>query len=62
MVEASHFSTAAYRNYPNLNMSAVWQDAYYGANYDRLRAVKSAYDPGSVFSTYLFAVEGANGG
>jgi hypothetical protein len=49
-------STEAYQNYPNLNMSAVFREAYYGAGFDRLRAVKQKYDPDNVFGGFAFAV------
>jgi FAD/FMN-containing dehydrogenase len=38
----------AYVNVPNAGM-ANWATEYWGDNFDRLRAVKSKYDPGNVF-------------
>jgi len=38
----------AYVNVPNAGM-ADWATAYWGANLDRLRTVKSKYDPGNIF-------------
>ncbi|MET3564636.1 FAD/FMN-containing dehydrogenase [Leifsonia sp. 563] len=41
-------STRAYQNFPDPYLRDP-QQAYYGRNYARLRAVKSAYDPNGVF-------------
>jgi len=46
---APYTTGAGYQNYidPALNN---WQQAYYGANYDRLVQVKQKYDPNRVFN------------
>jgi FAD/FMN-containing dehydrogenase len=40
--------SAHYANYPNVEFEN-WQQAYYGANYPRLQAVKRKYDPDNHF-------------
>ncbi|MEE3064130.1 MAG: FAD-binding oxidoreductase [Actinomycetota bacterium] len=42
------YVAGAYVNVPNAGM-ADWATAYWGDNLDRLRAVKSKYDPGNMF-------------
>jgi len=37
-----------YRNYPDINFTN-WGEMYYGANYQKLRQLKSKYDPGNLF-------------
>lgn len=43
---------AAYTNYqlPETTNASFWQQAYFGANYKQLQAVKAAYDPNNVFT------------
>ena len=38
----------AYVNVPNIG-TAEWENAYWGANFDRLRKIKAKYDPHNVF-------------
>ena len=45
----SPYVDGAYVNVPNAGM-ADWESAYWGANVERLRAIKATYDPDSVFS------------
>ena len=42
------FTTGAYTNVPNAGMPD-WEYAYWGANVDRLRAIKAKYDPENIF-------------
>jgi FAD/FMN-containing dehydrogenase len=42
-------SGGVYPNFPDLDLPD-WKTAYYGANYDRLRQIKSVYDPDGVFN------------
>jgi FAD/FMN-containing dehydrogenase len=53
-------SGEAYQNYLDPRL-ADWQSAYYGANYARLRQVKTAYDPMQVFKA-MQGVEPLQGG
>jgi hypothetical protein len=41
-------SGGVYPNFPDPDLQD-WARAYYGTNYDRLRRVKAAYDPGGFF-------------
>jgi FAD/FMN-containing dehydrogenase len=40
--------SGAYVNVPNVGM-ADWETAYWGSNVERLRTIKTKYDPGNVF-------------
>ena len=42
------YVNGAYVNVPNIGM-ANWEDAYWGANLDRLRKIKAKYDPHNIF-------------
>jgi len=44
-----YVSGGAYVNYCDLDLTN-WQDAYWGANLPRLKQIKSAFDPGNVFT------------
>jgi FAD/FMN-containing dehydrogenase len=43
-----YLSGGAYQNFPDRGL-ADWQRAYYGANLERLMAVKRAWDPDNLF-------------
>lgn len=43
-----YLSGGVYQNFPDRGL-ADWQDAYYGANLERLAAVKRAWDPENLF-------------
>ncbi|MET0702398.1 MAG: BBE domain-containing protein, partial [Mycobacterium sp.] len=45
----SPYVDGAYPNVPNTGM-ADYETAYWKANVDRLRTIKTKYDPGNVFS------------
>ncbi|MEO7236900.1 MAG: FAD-binding oxidoreductase [Lapillicoccus sp.] len=44
-----HVPGNSYQNFPNRFLDG-WEKAYYGQNWDRLRDVKTAYDPRNVFT------------
>ena len=42
------YVNGAYANVPNVGM-LDWETAYWGSNFDRLRRIKSTYDPNNIF-------------
>ncbi len=49
-------SRFSYQNYPNLNMSNVFRNSYFGDSFSRLLAVKQKYDPFGVWNSFAFAL------
>jgi len=48
-VDVNSPNQAAYVNYQNAELSD-WKNAYFGNNYQRLKAIKDKYDPMGVFN------------